>query len=123
MRLNTSVVSTGYQKSNKICYFLRDIKICRFSAFVCSNTTITKNFSVWNFPSNTKIHQNTYSTFPPFDGQLHCRSPLHSATHRNNQTMTDLNSVSTVLQPLWTLRCSIVPIAPPLQDILCSAVT
>jgi hypothetical protein len=116
MRLNIYVVSTGYQKNYKIFYFLRDIKLCRFSAFVCSNRNITKHFIVWNFPSYTKIHQNTFSKVPPFVGQLHCRSPLHSATHGNNQTMTELNSLSKVLQPLWILRCSLVSVAPPLHD-------
>jgi len=35
------------------------------------------------------IHQKPFDNAVPFDGHLHCCSPLHSTTHRNNQTTTD----------------------------------
>jgi len=35
------------------------------------------------------INQKPFSNVAPFDGHLHCSSPLHSPTHRNNKTTTD----------------------------------
>jgi hypothetical protein len=45
----------------------------------------------------------------PFDGHLNCWSPLHSNSHRNNQTKTDDSPISKVLQPLQVSWCSSVP--------------
>jgi len=34
------------------------------------------------------INQKPFSKVVPFDGHLHWWAPLHSTTHRNNQTTT-----------------------------------
>jgi hypothetical protein len=39
------------------------------------------------------IHRKPFNKVMPFDGHLHCLSPLHSTTHTNNQTTTDDSAV------------------------------
>jgi len=55
-----------------------------------------------------QIHQKTLSKVVSFDVHLHCCSPLHSTTHRQNWMATGLNLTSKRLQPLCWVRGSLV---------------
>jgi hypothetical protein len=54
------------------------------------------------------VHQKAFNKAMPFDGHLHCWSPLHSTAHRQNHAIAELNLITELLQPLCWVRDSLL---------------
>lgn len=111
MRLNRYVASIPHKYAIKFVYFHKNIKIIFVLSFPdYLKYKITNNIMLGATLRTQPIHQNAYSKVVPLDGHLHCWSPLHSATHVRNKTITEVSLASKVLQPLCWVRGLLVPL-------------